>query len=729
MADATARLSVDLAATSEVPADQLEALAVRLRSELLERGAARVERVPAGPAPDGTRSGEVAGIVALVATGIQTAAALAEIIQFVQEWRSGDRRWQGVRLRINGREIPQAVDEPESRRLVASLTAERTDRLVGVRDALIVACARYDDPGLRQLRSPSHDARALADVLGNPSIGGFQVSLLADADERTVRRRIAAFLADRDRDDVLLVHFSGHGLKDNLGHLHLAATDTEVKALAATAVPAAFISDQMSQSAARQIVLVLDCCFSGAFARGTTTRGDRTVHLGEAFAGSGRIVLTASSATEYAFDGDQLTESEARPSIFTEALANGLATGLADLDEDGVIGVDELFTYAERRVRNSGTGQAPMIWTYGMSGRIVVARSIRPSTLPAEIRQDLDSDRVVLRMEGVRRLGEIWAGPAGELRTAAETKLRTVASGDDSMQVRAAATAILEGRPAATAPAAGTGVSSTDGQRVGRPAPRPGSAPAARRVGSRSLHTLRIGGFGAVLGVALWLLVYLFRYDTTQAWERPGLQQMLFESLLMLALGGVGIALLAAGPGRRTLPAVVVVGASGWLYATALAVFWRMPAIDIVGAGWWVDAAAGLVITAAVTMIVLGTIRSVNGPSVEGWRAVLLGLLVAAESIYVSRFTPSAWYNYQLAGGLLGATWVAIVARHASPRTTSWLVAGWAAAGLVHLTSWQLLDYYGHPAATPVSWLAPIAALVVSAWQLRRRHTADGVGE
>ena len=76
------------------------------------------------------------------------------------------------------------------------------------------------------MRAPSRDAEALSKVLGTPAVGGFDVELLKDADETTIRRRIDDFFSERRYDDLLLLHFSGHGIKDQNGHLHLAARDT-----------------------------------------------------------------------------------------------------------------------------------------------------------------------------------------------------------------------------------------------------------------------------------------------------------------------------------------------------------------------------------------------------------------------------------------------------------------------------------------------------------------------
>ena len=82
---------------------------------------------------------------------------------------------------------------------------------VGTRSALIVANARYDHP-LSELRSPVTDARELAAVLRDPAVGNFDVELVVDGDIATVRRRIVEFFRGRGRDDLLLLHFSGHGL-------------------------------------------------------------------------------------------------------------------------------------------------------------------------------------------------------------------------------------------------------------------------------------------------------------------------------------------------------------------------------------------------------------------------------------------------------------------------------------------------------------------------------------
>ncbi|MCK7470290.1 MAG: caspase family protein [Desulfomicrobium escambiense] len=203
------------------------------------------------------------------------------------------------------------------------------------RSALIVAVSEYQDAGLRQLVAPAQDAVALARVLGDPAIGGFAVKTLLNQSAYQVNREIEAFFANRAKEDLLLFYFCGHGVKDEEGRLYFATPNTSRKLLRTTAVAATLLNDVMHLSRSRRQVLILDCCYSGAFARGMTHRADEAVGAGEYFReGRGQFVLTASDALQYAFEGEEIKGKGVR-SVFTHAMVQGLETGEADLDGDG----------------------------------------------------------------------------------------------------------------------------------------------------------------------------------------------------------------------------------------------------------------------------------------------------------------------------------------------------------------------------------------------------------
>jgi Caspase domain len=245
------------------------------------------------------------------------------------------------------------------------------------RSALIIASDRYEDAQLAQLRAPGRDAEELAAVLRDPDIGSFDVQVSMNQRHYEVRIALENFFANRSPEDVLLLHFSCHGIKDEAGRLFFAAADTQKSLLNATAVAADYVNDLLNHARSRRIVLLLDCCFSGAFTRGMLARSGPSLDVMERLGGRGRAVLTASGALEYAWEGDALTRLN-EPSIFTSAVVRALRSGEADRDGDRQISVDELYDYVYEAVRRETPNQTPGKWS-NVEGTLVIARSPRPA--------------------------------------------------------------------------------------------------------------------------------------------------------------------------------------------------------------------------------------------------------------------------------------------------------------------------------------------------------------
>jgi uncharacterized caspase-like protein len=215
---------------------------------------------------------------------------------------------------------------------------------VGNRLALIIGNSKHEDKELSRLVAPEVDVDKLTDVLRNPQIGGFDtVKTLINESVSTVLEEIARFYSKKKHDDLLLLYFSGHGLLDENGRLFLALNDTKREVLRGTAVSAAFITDEMNNCRSRRQVLILDCCHSGAFSRGSKGVG-ADVGTAAAFEGTGygRVVLTATDSTQYAWEGDQVI-GQAESSLFTHYIIQGLQSGVADSNQDGAITLSEIY--------------------------------------------------------------------------------------------------------------------------------------------------------------------------------------------------------------------------------------------------------------------------------------------------------------------------------------------------------------------------------------------------
>jgi hypothetical protein len=388
------------------------------------------------------------------------------------------------------------------------------------RFALIVANGTYADPKLNRLRSPSSDAAALARVLRDPDIGGFQVDLAEDEPEHLLRRRIARFFADRGRDDLLLLHLACHGLKDESGQLYFATSDTEVAELDATAVSAEFLARQMNRSRSRKVVALLDCCYSGAIARGLTFRAGGAIDVEDHLGGHGRVIITASSAMEYAFEGDQVS-GEGDASVFTTAVVRALETGEADRDQDHLISVDELYDYVCERLREVTSSQRPNMLSH-LEGELYVARSsyvipVAPAELPAELRDAMHSPLAGVRGGAVAELAELLERGDPASAVAARAALEEL-SHDDSRRVAAAAAESL-GEAPAPEPA---------------PAPRRPRPPAPMREPTRTVERRWLTAL-VVLGGAL--VVWGSLKDTSPSWL--GLARPL---LVIAGLAGAALA-------------------------------------------------------------------------------------------------------------------------------------------------------------------------------------------
>jgi hypothetical protein len=65
---------------------------------------------------------------------------------------------------------------------------------------------------------------------------------LLNAPTHEINLAVEEFFADRRPDDLLLVHFSCHGVKDEDGDLYFATSNTMLRRLGATAVGADFVN-------------------------------------------------------------------------------------------------------------------------------------------------------------------------------------------------------------------------------------------------------------------------------------------------------------------------------------------------------------------------------------------------------------------------------------------------------------------------------------------------------
>jgi hypothetical protein len=319
---------------------------------------------------------------------------------------------------------------------------------------LIIATERYEAPSFTQLAAPAHDAQALRNVLSDPTVGAFEVTVLRNPTTQEARLALESFFVEVKRDDLLLIHFSCHGVKNPEGELYLAMRDTLPNRLAATGLPADFVNRLMATSRAQQIALFLDCCFGGAFDRGMRPRATGSVNVKDAFqkqesvrAGRARVVVAAAGDVQYALEGGAVVDRHDQPSVFTGVVVEALSTGKADRDGDGWVGIYELFDYVCDHVAELTTVQVPELSTFGAHGDILLAHSqarlADPAPLEEELADLLASRLTTARLNGIAELRSRVVDLDLDQAASAWRELERRSSNDASAAVRSAAVEAL----------------------------------------------------------------------------------------------------------------------------------------------------------------------------------------------------------------------------------------------------------------------------------------------
>ena len=307
--------------------------------------------------------------------------------------------------------------------------------------ALILANGRFADAGIPPLRSPVPDGERLQALLERGDVFPYEVLFKPDLSAQEARVAVYDFCQGASSDDQLLLFISGHGLKDAQGKLYFATADTQKTKLRATTLEANYVIECLQECAARKQIMILDTCYSGAFARGITYKSAAVTVTVDDFAGdwAGRAVLTATTAVQLAGEADTNGFVQSR---FTAALISGIESGSADRRRSGQITLGDL--HAHTRDALKGSGQQPQLFNEKLTGDVVIAKSTSAMFFPEHLQGLVSSGVARDRAEAVDHLFALARTAEGSASNRALEQLREFENADDSLMVQAAAERALK---------------------------------------------------------------------------------------------------------------------------------------------------------------------------------------------------------------------------------------------------------------------------------------------
>lgn len=230
------------------------------------------------------------------------------------------------------------------------------------------------EPKLAPLRCPGNDVDGLREILSSSSYGGFdKVIILKNETHHEALLRIDQVFHQADQDDLVLIYYSGHGKQDMEGQLYLASANTQVRSLRVTSIPVEQIRGIIRNSKANKIVLILDCCYSGA-AGGAFLRSDVDTELARISKSvRGTYILAASTSLQTAVEreGDEY-------GLLTKHILEGIKSGGAARD-DGLVTIDTLYQYVYHKI-SSESHQEPTKYEFDVKGSdLIISRTGRIS--------------------------------------------------------------------------------------------------------------------------------------------------------------------------------------------------------------------------------------------------------------------------------------------------------------------------------------------------------------
>lgn len=246
------------------------------------------------------------------------------------------------------------------------------------RYAFLIGVQAYTDAGIRSLKTPAQDIQLMADAL---TAFGYQTQLCLNPEKATFTSFLEGIPTNTSAElEQIVIYYAGHGVAlsqtqtDNPNQPgtyggYLLPADAQRGRLAESGVSMQWLANLIEQLPAKQILLILDCCYAGAVRqaasafRGGIDTETETIYQ-EDFQHFTRYranqILTSSAHNQQALDQYVSSDdagSQPTTSPFATLLARALTNQESDTNRDGVVTINELQLYIQQRLEATALEQ------------------------------------------------------------------------------------------------------------------------------------------------------------------------------------------------------------------------------------------------------------------------------------------------------------------------------------------------------------------------------------
>ena len=221
--------------------------------------------------------------------------------------------------------------------------------------AVVVGIERYSNE-LPDARFAEHDATAVKNHL--LALGYPERNIKFLIGQRATGTSLASYIEDWLPRNVkpegrVFFYFSGHGAPSESGQAYIVPWDGDPNFLDKSAYPLKKLYAQLGSLKAKQVIVALDSCFSGAGGRSVLAEGARPLvsKVDTSVVPGSRIILFAAASS----NGMTATLKDQGHGIFTYYFLKGL--GGAAKGEDGAITARRLYDYLKPKVQDAAARQ------------------------------------------------------------------------------------------------------------------------------------------------------------------------------------------------------------------------------------------------------------------------------------------------------------------------------------------------------------------------------------
>lgn len=200
--------------------------------------------------------------------------------------------------------------------------------------ALLIGVNEYKSNTYIGLDAVLNDINAIEQLLNISSCGYQPLTVLSGkrATYGEIKKAINYFF-DSNKDDVLFLYWAGHGaLSGFADKTHFIAFDSDPRNEANTAIDIKWLAQMIEETVSETVVVVLDCCYSGAISRGQSSNLQLNIQ------GYGKVIMASSDYLQESYDSDKSGHGR-----FTECFLRGLRGEAKTLDGD--VTVNSLHDY------------------------------------------------------------------------------------------------------------------------------------------------------------------------------------------------------------------------------------------------------------------------------------------------------------------------------------------------------------------------------------------------